>query len=677
MVLRIVQMGEETKHYVAGVLAFGLLACQLLIPWFVPHFVTEDGPSHLYTAAVARNLVFVHHADYLSAYSLNSRVVPNWGTTIIVGLLELIVGPDRAETALMDVAILIGFFSLAYALRAMVPHAPPWTPIANFLLQTWFLWLGFYNFYLGMVLVPLLVGYYIRHHSEFSARNCVWLSVGLLGLFFTHLVPALFAMFVIALISVWMTLVSFPARDSPPAFPEVTRRLFPVGLAGLPVLLLTLFFTRGAHEPVVLGASALEAAAQFPMHVFVTASGRYGNQVLLVPAFLCLIVLAIAGLRRGEWRSIYGAVAFSTVSTFLVYLFVPDSGFGGKEAKIRFVWGIFLLGGLLVAAAPGLRTLRAPFEIYLSVLLSVNIVATATSVVHYSHAVEAYLHATEQIPRGAHFIRVGFPIPDVSKYYDFEGIARDPLFHMDAYVATRCRCVDLTDFQASNGIFPVTFAHGVSGDEAATLWSFEVAGRDAAQRLKWLEDSSSVAINYVILVGDASSPPGYSEVSSQLNSQMRLVGTSEAPVFVQVFERTPNNSKPISSIANEPRRIDDSSSEVYYAGEWFHDRQFSEATGGTVTYSDHAGDLFRLVFKGTSVTYVYTKARNRGLADILIDGRKVRRLDLYSAETRWQESRIFGGLAIGEHSIEVRVVGLKNPKSHGTFVDVDQLVIAP
>ncbi len=113
---------------------------------------------------------------------------------------------------------------------------------------------------------------------------------------------------------------------------------------------------------------------------------------------------------------------------------------------------------------------------------------------------------------------------------------------------------------------------------------------------------------------------------------------------------------PHQRITAAPGSYDDLALEIEYIGTWLHDRQFKEPSSGSLTYSSQPGDSLRLAFRGSGVTYVYTKALNRGIAEVVIDGRNAARLNLYSARTQWQARTIFGNLIPGDHTIEVRVI---------------------
>jgi hypothetical protein len=120
---------------------------------------------------------------------------------------------------------------------------------------------------------------------------------------------------------------------------------------------------------------------------------------------------------------------------------------------------------------------------------------------------------------------------------------------------------------------------------------------------------------------------------------------------------------------------DDRDPHVEYTGAWLHDRQFKQASSGTITYSNRPGDSFKLFFSGTSIEYVYTKALNRGTAEVWIDRQRRGEIDQYSESIEWQQRTVFSGLAPGPHTIEVRVLKERNPGSSDYYVDLDGFVV--
>ena len=120
---------------------------------------------------------------------------------------------------------------------------------------------------------------------------------------------------------------------------------------------------------------------------------------------------------------------------------------------------------------------------------------------------------------------------------------------------------------------------------------------------------------------------------------------------------------------------DNMDSSIQYLGAWTFDNQFEEATNGTIVYSNHPGDRFLFLFQGSEITWVYTKAFNRGMAVVLIDNEEIKTVDLYSREIHWQSRTTLSGLSDGEHVLEVRVLEDKHPEATDRYIDVDEIIV--
>jgi hypothetical protein len=126
-----------------------------------------------------------------------------------------------------------------------------------------------------------------------------------------------------------------------------------------------------------------------------------------------------------------------------------------------------------------------------------------------------------------------------------------------------------------------------------------------------------------------------------------------------------------------PGRYDDLDGHVEYTGPWRQDLQFPESSAASLTYSETPGAAFRITFTGRALTYVFTQAANRGIAEATIDGESRIQINQYSAMTRWQATHRFADLEPGTHTLDVRVSVEKDPQSAGLFVDLDAFVVEP
>jgi hypothetical protein len=113
---------------------------------------------------------------------------------------------------------------------------------------------------------------------------------------------------------------------------------------------------------------------------------------------------------------------------------------------------------------------------------------------------------------------------------------------------------------------------------------------------------------------------------------------------------------------------------VTYAGGWKL-QALRSASGGHVKHAGSPGAEARLDFAGRSVAWVATKGPNRGKAEVWVDGRKQKTVDLYSPSSEPRKMVFAKSWATsGEHTLRIRVLGTKDAASGGTRVDVDAFV---
>jgi hypothetical protein len=121
--------------------------------------------------------------------------------------------------------------------------------------------------------------------------------------------------------------------------------------------------------------------------------------------------------------------------------------------------------------------------------------------------------------------------------------------------------------------------------------------------------------------------------------------------------------------------IDDQSSRLEYRGDWRTLQHFGLACGGTLSYTSEPEAEVSLVFNGTSVTYLFTRAYTRGRVEVLIDGGRREVIDEFSPGIEWRSETTYSGLAPGRHTIVIRAVHSKAAASADYDVDVDGFVI--
>ncbi len=517
------------RNHIPTAFAFVLLACQMAIPWTAANFIAGDGPSHLYNAAVAGELVLHRHSIYSSVYFIRGAALPNWSTTVFLAVAGAAAGNAYAEKIFASFAILAGFLGFCYLNRALAPNRSPWTPIANFLFQTWFLWVGFYNFYLGVALLLFIIGFYIRGTKPLGGRlsrnRAVAIAVGLVAIFYTHLIAVVFAIATMVVICLWVNAVA-PAgeRSMARSLRETGMLLLSAAPAAI-LILLYLHSVRGA--PVGPAPDFLPTLRDFPKHIFLTGTGSAGQQAFLGTFTLCYLVAGLLLLTKKEWGSARAGLVIAALAAFAAYLLVPNRGFGGSEATTRFAWLVFILGVPAAASASRIRFVHTPVALCIAFYLGGNFVATVRAARAVSDAVVPYLSTAGVIPPNSSIVRLLYPAPDAPERYGYAETGRSPFFHLDSLVAVRNHDLDLTDYESFTRAFPVRFrAEG----QSSQLWGFEGPDVGSVESLAWVRANLPFPVDFVLLFGDERSPEaiakGMPAMLAYLDSNMTRIAVS-------------------------------------------------------------------------------------------------------------------------------------------------------
>jgi hypothetical protein len=120
-----------------------------------------------------------------------------------------------------------------------------------------------------------------------------------------------------------------------------------------------------------------------------------------------------------------------------------------------------------------------------------------------------------------------------------------------------------------------------------------------------------------------------------------------------------------------PTFVDDQDPVVRYTGSWHQLNNFGSPCSATLSFTNVPGNSASLTFDGTAVTFFFTRTRGRGIAEVFIDGISKGRVDEYGPGISWRSSVSYSGLTSGQHTIQVRALGMNSAGSSDTGIDVD------
>ncbi len=119
----------------------------------------------------------------------------------------------------------------------------------------------------------------------------------------------------------------------------------------------------------------------------------------------------------------------------------------------------------------------------------------------------------------------------------------------------------------------------------------------------------------------------------------------------------------VAPIQNYDGFYDDFSYMIQYVGSWQNAPNIAYARNQTESFTNIAQDGATFTFDSSLVTFYFSKATNRGIAAVTIDGTFRETIDMYASSTQGQQTRTYSNLGSGVHTIHISNTGQKNPNS--------------
>ncbi|PGL71027.1 S8 family serine peptidase [Bacillus sp. AFS055030] len=119
------------------------------------------------------------------------------------------------------------------------------------------------------------------------------------------------------------------------------------------------------------------------------------------------------------------------------------------------------------------------------------------------------------------------------------------------------------------------------------------------------------------------------------------------------------------------KTVENTDANVKYSGTWSK-LKYTSASGGTINQTKGSTGSLQYNFSGTGITVYALKDKNMGRADVYIDGKKIKQIDLYSSSRKYKVN-VFDiqNLANKAHTIKIVATGTKSSAATNKLINVD------
>jgi hypothetical protein len=354
------------------VLFVGFTLWNSLLIFQLDFFVTLDGPTHLYSSNILKQLLSGNYffKDY---FQINAEFLPNWTGHLLMTILNYFFGGQIAEKIIQFIIVSGLPLSFRYYLsKTTINYNISSYLIFPFVYGILFI-LGLYTFLLAVVLMFFIIG---RFHNIFvrqvNVSEVLRFSIAMLLLYFTHLIIFGITLSILGLeIAIHHSVDKSSLKEKVRNVLKTESKLI---LATILPIFLTLkyYFSRTPIREVEKFSVAEIITMIKNVQPMIALNQEYEEKYTMFIGlfFLLLFVWLIVFLSRSLFRLNHFRV--KTAHHLGIWLFIillvfllPDSDGFGWSATIRFIF----LGYLFFISL--ISTIRVPkFILFLGVLIS-------------------------------------------------------------------------------------------------------------------------------------------------------------------------------------------------------------------------------------------------------------------------------------------------------------------
>ncbi len=130
---------------------------------------------------------------------------------------------------------------------------------------------------------------------------------------------------------------------------------------------------------------------------------------------------------------------------------------------------------------------------------------------------------------------------------------------------------------------------------------------------------------------------------------------------------------------SDAKRVEENTSAVTFSGPWTRADASLGWSGGSAMQSSTAGATASITFTGTSIRWIGSRGRAKGIATVSVDGGPAREVNLFARPTDEAHTPIvtINDLADGTHTLTITVTGRHDSQGEGNDVVVDAFDIQP
>lgn len=514
-----------------------LLVLECVPVWTLRHFPSQDGPSHLYNAAVLAN--WNSQPLYRQYYEVRLTPAGNLLFQLLLAAMIKTVTPTLIEPLLLTTYIVL--FSLAFLLllKSVSRHAWPFSLFAFIFVANNFYQMGFWNFIFSIPLTLLALRYYLRGRQRASPLWLATLTLWGLLVYEMHMASWMVLAIALGLFSAGELLEIYRKRSEIAAGTAVHRAAQAASplLTLLPPLALTVIFMAGSGYRSVSADRLPETLLGRVTPLAALSFFRSLSDVDLV--FTAAFgILAIGMAADAVWRRLRTPPVFQPGDMWLVIAFgcaaasvLAPSAASGVFIRHRLAYYSWLFLVLWLSTQPWRPVAVRWFGVSACLLAALPFLWRIPEYNRWERAIDEFATVGERI-------RPDTTVLALDMQDTWHRI--NPLLHAVNLFALK-PFVDLRNYEAATAYFPTQFRPGLNPfDSLGTL--DELQHMPPEFHLARYEEETHSPVNYLLFYGPSGNRYPEQRLYGDELRRYKLIYISQPAGIARLYQRIPEKS---------------------------------------------------------------------------------------------------------------------------------------
>lgn len=311
-----------STRVIYALFSIGCLVCLYQV-WSPAHFLTTDGPCHLYNAGVLRDLFLKRHDGfYESLYRVNTQINANWFSHLILAMLLSVFKAAVAEKILISGYLLLFLFGMAKLVRCLNKQQAALILVPFLFVFNVPLMKGFYNFSYSIALFPLFLWIFLLLFEQVNSKKTAMALLISFLCFFAHPVGYILSV-ACAFFLLFTTQLSISRSLKP-----LLKKMRLLSMIQLPFLLMTFYFSQtNQSTPFRLYFNRDFLTRYFLKFSSFQCACSNEEIICYCAAAALLLVFLFSVIQRIRAKVLFlpcDGIAYAVIFVFGLYLFLPD-----------------------------------------------------------------------------------------------------------------------------------------------------------------------------------------------------------------------------------------------------------------------------------------------------------------------------------------------------------------